>query len=285
MNSPSNTHNRRGRHVRAGDTTTQNARTGVAGTIRFGCVVVVFLILAACGGSGNPTSASLQPLPVTAETASFRYHYATRDSVDAAWQEAYHSWAVAKLGVLVPRKIEYFKYRSRQDMGDHTGKYNTNGFADPANFEIHTLWPTDNHEVVHIYSALVGRPSDFFNEGIAVAFQTDPLAGSFEPVFNGQSVHQACRQYLQFGMLALPLDRVVTTNDFRAISDDVLSYREAGSFMRFVIDAYGTDRVLDFFRASTRDDSLTTIRQRFATSIGVSLDVAETAWKSMLQRL
>jgi hypothetical protein len=221
-------------------------------------------------------------LPVSSESASFRYHYASGDSVDSTWQEAYHAWATARLGVHVSQKIEYFKYRSRQDMGDHTGRYNTNGFAEPSRFEIHTLWPTDNHEVVHIYTALVGRPPDFFNEGIAVAFQTNPPQANFESVFNGQSVHDACRQYLQFGTLVLPVDRLVTTNDFRAISDDVLSYREAGSFMRFVIDAYGTERVLDFFRASTRDDSLTTIKQRFATSIGVSLDVAETAWKTML---
>jgi hypothetical protein len=137
--------------------------------------------------------------------------------------------------------------------------------------------------VVHIYTALVGRPSDFFNEGIAVAFQTDPPAGNFEAMFNGQSVHQACRQYLQLGTLPLPLDRVVATTDFRAISDDVLSYREAGSFMRFLLDTYGTNRVLEFFRSSGRDDTLSTIKQRFAAAVGVSLDNAEAAWVAMLR--
>ncbi len=250
-------------------------------TLGFACALVLQL-LPACGGSGGPASPSLQPLPVAAETPSFRYHYATGDSVDATWQEVYHSWASAKLGVHVAQKIEYFKYRSRQDMGDHTGRYNTNGFADPGKFELHTLWSTDNHEVVHIYTALIGRPSDFFNEGIAVAFQTNPPGGNFDSVFDGQSVHEACRQYLQFGTLVLPLDRVVTTADFRAITDDVLSYRESGSFMRFVMDTYGTERALDFFRLSTRDDSLATIKQRFVATIGVSLDGAENAWKTML---
>jgi hypothetical protein len=102
-------------------------------------------------------------------------------------------------------------------------------------------------------------------------------------VFNGEPVHQACRLYLQIRTLALPLDRVVTTNDFRAMSDEVLSYREAGSFMRFVLDTYGTDRVREFFRISTRDDTLTTIRQRFSTAIGISLADAETAWTTMLR--
>ena len=106
------------------------------------------------------------------ESASFRYHYVAGDRVDADWQETYHAWATARLGVSLPQKIEYHKYQSRQAMGERTGNYNTNGFAEPSRFEIHTLWPTDNHEVVHIYTALVGRPSDFFN-GIAVAFQTN----------------------------------------------------------------------------------------------------------------
>ncbi len=240
-------------------------------------------IVFACGGSSGPSSPSQSPLPVVAESASFRYHYAAGDGVDAGWQETYHTWAIAKLGVQVPQKIDYYKYQSRQAMGDHTGNYNTNGFADPARFEIHTLWPTDNHEVVHVYTALVGRPSDFFNEGIAVAFQTDPAAGNFESVFNGQQVHQACQQYLQAGALVLPLDRVAQTSDFRAITDQVLSYREAGSFMRFLMDTYGTAAVLGFFRVSGRDDNLATIRQRFATTMGVPLESAESAWTSMLR--
>jgi len=249
---------------------------------RLACAPVLAAV-AACGGSGSPTSPSQAPLPVTAESPSFRYHYAAGDSVDANWQETYHAWATTKLGVHLPQKIEYYKYQTRQNMGDHTGNYTTNGFAEPPRFEIHTLWPTDNHEVVHIYTSLVGRPSDFFNEGIAVALQTDPAAGNFESVFNGQQVHQACQQYLQLGTLVVPLDRVVQTTDFRAISDQVLSYREAGSFMRFAMDNYGTDRVLEFFRISGRDDSLATIKQRFATAVGVPFDTAGTQWTTMLK--
>jgi hypothetical protein len=237
---------------------------------------------AGCGGSG-PASPSQPPLPVVSESASFRYHHASGDAVDADWQEAYHTWAIATLGVQIPQKIEYYKYRSRQDMGDHTGNYNTNGFAEPARFEIHTLWPTDNHEVVHIYTALVGRPSDFFNEGIAVAMQTNPPAGNLEAFFNGQQVHEACRQYLQFGTLVVPLDRAIQTDSFRAITDQVLSYREAGSFVRFVIDTYGMPPVREFFRNSNRGDDLATIKQRFNAAFGVPFDAAESAWMSMLR--
>jgi hypothetical protein len=245
--------------------------------------VLCGLALATIVGCGGPTTPSQASLAVASESASYRYHYAAGDRVDSDWQETYHAWAIARLGLQMPQKIEYFKYRSRQEMGDHTGNYNTNGFAEPARFEIHTLWPTDNHEVVHIYTALVGRPSDFFNEGIAVAFQTNPPAGDYDAVFNGQQVHQACREYLQLGTLVVPLDRAVRTNDFRAIGDQVLSYREAGSFVRFAIDTYGIQRVLDFFRISGRDDALDTIKARFTTAFGVPLETAENAWVTMLR--
>ena len=243
----------------------------------------LLLMLAACGGSGGPTAPTQTPLPVANESASFRYHYAAADRVDADWQETYHAWATARLGVRLPQKIEYYKYQSRQDMGNHTGNYGTNGFAEPARFELHTLWPTDNHEVVHIYTALVGRPSDFFNEGIAVAFQTNPATSRFESVFNGQEVHQACAQYLQNGTLVVPLNRILLTNDFRAIGDSVLSYREAGSFLRFMIDRYSLERVLEFFRISSRTDSIATISARFQTALGVSIEDAEAAWLAMLR--
>ena len=250
---------------------------------RGAAIIALALTATMAGGCGGPTAPSRPPLPVVTESANFRYHYAAGDRIDADWQESYHQWAIAQLGVHLPQKIEYFKYQSRQDMGDHTGNYNTNGFAEPSRFELHTLWPTDNHEVVHIYTALVGRPSDFFNEGIAVAFQTNPATVQFESVFNGQEVHQACRQYLQNGTLVVPLDRVITTNDFRAVSDSILSYRQAGSFMRFVLDRYGVQRTLDFFRASSSSDSLATIKARFQAAFGVPIETVESDWLAMLR--
>ena len=249
---------------------------------RIPSLALIATIVGGCGG-GGPTTPSRSPLPVATESASFRYHHAAGDRVDADWQESYHQWAISRLGVQLPQKIEYFKYQSRQDMGDHTGHYNTNGFAEPALFEIHTLWSIDNHEVVHIYTALVGRPSDFFNEGIAVAFQTNPATSQFESVFNGLEVHQACRQYLQSGTLVVPLDRVMATDGFRAVSDQTLSYRQAGSFMRFVLDRYGIPRTLDFFRASSRTDNVATIKARFQAAFGVPIETAESDWLAMLR--
>jgi hypothetical protein len=104
------------------------------------------------------------------------------------------------------------------------------------------------------------------------------LAGDYVPKSGGVAVHAAAKTYRQAGALVLPLSRIVTTNGFRAIGDTTLSYCEAGSFVAFLVERFGMARVLTFFRASTRDDALATIEQRFSQVFGLTLDEAQAAW-------
>ena len=211
-----------------------------------------------------------------------RYYHEAGDTVEVERQEAYNAWALEQLGVQPPQKVEYRKYFSRDAMGRYTGNAGTNGFAEPGQWRLHTIWPFDNHEVVHVFTAMVGRPSDFFNEGIAVAMQIDPSRGTFSASFNGLDVHEACRGYLRSNLLPLPVSRYATTSEFRGITDQVLSYRYAGSFVRFLTERYGRPAVLQFFRAGTREESLTTIRSRILDTFGVSLDAIEADWLAFL---
>lgn len=246
--------------------------------------VCLLITAAACGAKTPLSPGSNASLPLVAETSHYEFHYAAGDAVDTEWQESYHAWAAARLGVQPGRKIGYFKYRSRQEMGQYTGDYNTNGYADPERMEIHTLWPTDNHEVVHLLMTGFGRPAALFSEGVAVAFQTDPAKGDFDSRFNGEEVHHAARRYLQSGELVLPLDRIVETAGFRAVSDATLAYREAGSFVRFLIDSYGLARFLSFYKSGlSPGDTKQYIKMRFRESMGFSFEEAEAAWLDALR--
>jgi len=257
---------------------------GVVGT-RLVATMIVALVGGACGGGAGPTGpSSATALPLVRETATMRVYHESGDTVDVEWQETFNAWAIARLGIQPP-KVEYRKYQSREAMGRYTGNYNTNGFAEPDLWRLHTIWTRDNHEIVHLYSAPIGRPSDFFNEGFAVAFQTDPTAGRFEAWFNGVEVHAACRDYLRDGRLPLPAADHVTTAPFRALPDQVLSYRFAGSFVRFLIDRQGLAAVLEFFRrAGGRDESLAAIRARAEAVFGRTLDGLEADWLAFLRR-
>jgi len=242
-------------------------------------------MLAVGCGDNTPTGPTApSPLPFLRETATMRVFAEPGDAVDTDWQEVYNAWALARLGLQPARKVEYRKYVSRDAMGRYTGNFNTNGFAEPADWRFHTIWPRDNHEIVHVYTAPLGRPSDFFNEGIAVAFQTDPAAGVFAARFNGQDVHEACRSYLAAGQLPLPLSNYVTTTPFRNIPDQVMSYRVAGSFVRFLIERQGMTAVLDFFRqAGGRDESISAIRARTEAVFRRSLEELEADWLAILR--
>ncbi|HSC29345.1 MAG TPA: hypothetical protein VLD67_18860 [Vicinamibacterales bacterium] len=241
-------------------------------------LLIAALLPAACGA--NPSSPS-DVLTATLESENFSFRFSPGENPQVDKQEAHHAWATAQLGIVLPQKIIYNKYRSREQMREATGRGNTNGFAEPESFTVHTLFSWNNHEPIHVYTARIGRPSDFFDEGIAVAFQTDPAVGDFESRFNGQQVHEAAAEYRAAGQL-LRLDQCVETSAFRAISDATLAYREAGSYMKFLIDRHGLDPVKDFFRISGRNDSRSVIRERFQAAFGQSLDTAETEWLASL---
>lgn len=213
-----------------------------------------------------------------------RYFHESGDNIDVDRQEVFNAWALGRLGVQPPQQVEYRKYLSREAMGRYTGNAGTNGFAEPERWRFHTIWPYDNHEVVHVYTAMIGRPSDFFNEGLAVSFQTDPARGDFTVRFNGQQVHDACRAYLAGATLPLPLSRYVTTEGFRGIQDSVLSYRMAGSFVLYLTERFGLPAVLGFLRGGARDDTLATTRARLLAVLGVTLEEAEAGWLDILRQ-
>ena len=244
--------------------------------------LVLLTAVVACGDSPTSPSAS-SSLPLVNETATMRYYHEPGDTIDVERQESFNAWAIERLGITLPQKVEYRKYFSRAAMGRYTGNASTNGFAEPSLWRFHTIWPFDNHEVVHVYSAVIGRPSDFFNEGIAVSFQTDPARGDFTVNFNGQQVHAACRTYLQVGALPLPVSRYVTSSAFRGISDTNLSYRYAGSFVLHMTERFGLPALLQFFRTNNRDESLDAIRARIQSVYGVSLENIESSWLAMLR--
>lgn len=237
--------------------------------------------LVACGGGGgaSPTDpgASFPPLSVTQQSATVVFHLAPGDSVDAERNEAFDSWIATQLGLDLPAKLQYYKYLSVGHMFALTG-LGANGRADPPNLEVHSIYPFHSHETVHVYTYQAGRATDFFNEGIAVALGVDPLAGDFTPRYNGQSVDDWARAQ---GAALRPIETIATTTAFRGIPETE-GYPEAGSFMAFLVDSYGAPRVMQFFAASTRDDTLGTIRSNFRATFGISLGEAETGWRAFL---
>jgi hypothetical protein len=239
---------------------------------------VVCLVAAASACNGSPSSPS-QALTEQTTTAHFVFHFSQGDSVDTAWQEAYHAWAIAQLGV-TPPVITYNKYRDRAEMGAITGNGNTNGYAEPQLNTLHTIWPTDNHEVVHVYAGPWGFPVALFVEGLAVAHQMNPPAGDFVARWSGTPIHDLARQFRAQGRL-VPIAMMAETIPFRAFDGNV-SYPESGSFVRFLIDTQGIAEMRQLYGSMSNDAPLAVIRAAFQGVYGFSLDEAEARWQRFL---
>ena len=247
-------------------------------------IVVGGLAVAASACSGGsamaPSTLPSIGLATGQVTEAFEYRYAPDDSVNVSWQEAYHRWAVEALQVAPPRRIRYNKYKSREHMGSVIGVGNTNGFANAETFEFHTIWPIDNHEVVHLYSAAFGRTVALWSEGLAVAFQTNPQGGDLSPHWSGVLLDDWVRRFHAEGRL-IAISDLLTTADFRRF-DDSVTYPEAGSFTRFVIDTCGLQGMKQMFGAVATGASADIVRMQFQAICGRSIEAAEQAWLTAL---
>ncbi len=237
----------------------------------------VILLAAAQGCGGGPVSPEdiLKELTEQLETQSIVFRFSVGDSVDADWQQSYHDWITILLGVQLPTKLTYNKYTGRAQMQRVTGM-TTNGFAEPSIQTVHSIFSRDGHEAAHVYSALVGRPSDFFNEGFAVALNTEPGVVPWTPHWNGTHVYAHTQLLIRTNQLR-PLAPMLTTGAFRNV-DELIGLGEAGSFTLFMIEQHGLGRLLAFFAMGTRDDSRSRIEANFLAAWGISFAVAEAAW-------
>ncbi|MDX1642865.1 MAG: hypothetical protein R3244_00760 [Thermoanaerobaculia bacterium] len=212
------------------------------------------------------------------ESDTVVFHLVPGDAVDVDRNEALNAWLADQLGVALPGKLQYYKYTSREHMYELTGHL-ANGRAFPPGLEVHSIFPFHSHETVHVFSYQAGAPSDFFNEGLAVALSADPLAGDFTPTYDGRThVHDWARA--QGGGLR-PIAEIATTAAFRDIPESD-GYQQAGSFVAYLVEQYGAPLVMQFFSVSTRDDALATIRANFRAIFQRGLDEAEADWYGFL---
>ena len=239
--------------------------------------VSLLVLGVACRGPNEPAPADA--LSGSLASAHFDFRFAPNDNVDAPRQEAFHDWIVAQLAIAPAQRLHYNKYRDRDHLERVTGR-ETNGFAEPESFTVHSIWPWDPHEALHVYTALIGRPSDFFNEGIAVALSFDPLGSRFVSLWNSRPIDDVARDFMRANQLP-SVTAMMTTGSFRALSDGV-SYPAAGSFVSFMLRERGMPAMRMFFQTGTRDDSAATIQTRFATAFGMSVADADQRWRAYL---
>lgn len=239
-------------------------------------------LLVSCGGGPTGPSAAHPALTQVANSAHYIARSAPGDTVDLDWQEQYYTWLESALQLQPSPRLEYHKYRDRAHMEALTGKV-TNGFAEAGTLRFHTIWPVDNHEGVHTLVILqLGHPPALFNEGVAVAHQTNPAQDIWTPRWNGTDVHVLARQYDQTGRLPALGSLLATSRFFD--HDTNVTYPCAGSFVRYLIDTHGLDTFKTFLAAAGFEDPPSRTETRFLAAYGRPLAGVWAEWLAWLRQ-
>jgi len=258
------------------------------------------LILAATGVACTNSPVSPSPsnvrrplllLSERLETVHFLFFYSPGDRIEVDRLEAYHRWATAYLSVTVPRRIEYYKYRQLEDAfcadtltAAECLRIGAGGMSNTSLLRIYTSEPYHPHECFHIYTRQIGSPPTFFNEGMATAHIVDPFNNDFAPRAwsypGSEPLADVARRYYAAGRL-VPVETLLTGNAWGQAPAD-LTYPEAGSFVRFLIDAYGLEPMKEVFRVIPYTDPPEVILTKFEGIYGMSLRAAEAEWHDVL---
>ncbi len=189
-----------------------------------------------------------------------------------------HETTYAEVTKLFPEakatKIKYYKYRSQTDLQQVFGRPRKGyAYQTSEGGTVHSVYSCHPHEVVHAITFAVGRPPALFEEGFAVAYD-------WRFALEKGEVHALARGKLVQQRL-FPLHSILTTREFQAY-DSPTVYIEAGSFVKYLMDTYGPDKMRSLFTLPRYSDSRQ-IEIAFKAVYGQSISEMEGEWRAFLR--
>ena len=101
--------------------------------------------------------------------------------------------------------------------------------------------------------------------------------------WSGTPLHALARQFRTDGRL-VPISRLATSAGFRSY-DSTIAYPESGSFVRYVIDTRGLDRMRTLFGRLDANSSEAAVTAMVQTIYGESLEALEREWITFLDQI
>ncbi|NIM20331.1 MAG: hypothetical protein GTO51_08890 [Candidatus Latescibacteria bacterium] len=139
--------------------------------------------------------------------------------------------------------------------------------------EIHTIQPYEDHEIIHIITDPFGTPPRSICEGTVFYLQGG---------FRGKPLHPVARQFLAEKKLP-SLTSLIDYNRFVFLPSS-LSLPSIGSFVAFIVETWGMERLIELYRAAKGANAYLTFGPSFERVYGVSAGEAETRWRQFLAR-
>jgi hypothetical protein len=203
------------------------------------------------------------PPRVVAETEHFRYRVqeglpVCQGSID--WLEVHYRSITAWLGIELPAgdQLDY----SYVD-NERLDRYCPSSAAGCAyEEEAFASSPLERHELVHLYSNLIGHPPLFFREGLAT------LLG--------------CAPRIELGLTEIPRSREIlsmfSNEGFEEPENRAEAYLQAAAFTGFLIERYGKEAALAFYGRLPSGAGNERTARELEEHFGESADAMVDAW-------
>lgn len=194
----------------------------------------------------------------------YRYRILPGDTIpdDALlYNQTSYQAVSAYLGVTEPGPdaITYYKYPDLDTIEAMTGK---RGNAHRVGNEIHSIWPTDRHEIVHVLAAAGwGDPPALLAEGLAVH-----LSGSWQD----QPVRDFARKLCGKKNRWLNPSSILDSAAFRA-KPDLDTYAISGAFVEWLLTVRDKDTVKKLYNKLDNTQPVDKNRRLLETTLDLSM--------------
>jgi hypothetical protein len=200
---------------------------------RYTLLIAVGLVMQ--GGLSLAETVPAERFRPVARTAHAVYFATGGQGVDVRRSEAYIGQLVSLFGPApAGSRIEYYRHASATALRDRVG-FEASGVTDPGAGRVDSVRAFHPHELVHAVAGRLGRPPVFFAEGLAVALTS---AGRW----HGRDLDAVAREALTAGPSLEPFLTRFTEQD------PDTAYAVAGSLAAYLLDRFGIEPMVAFFR-------------------------------------
>jgi hypothetical protein len=179
-----------------------------------------------------------------------------------------------KLDLDVEEPFNYFYYPTEDKFKKITGLHRYRQRALWKKREIHTIAPTEDLESTHMLLVDYGRPPLAMTTGIVYT-----LLGSM----NGKDIHGTAKGFLMQQRIPA-LFRTIPDEEFKNYNTSITAPAWA-SFCSFMLDTYGAEMVMEFYRRTDQVTEINTFKVRFKEIFGTDFEIIDRKWRLYLLRL
>lgn len=139
--------------------------------------------------------------------------------------------------------------------------------------EIHTINPNDNHEIIHMMTDEYGKAPRMIAEGTVFWLHGE---------WRGRPVDELAAGLLSAGNLPTLIE--LTHFDHFDVVGAGLGIPAAASFVGFIVDRWGTERLLELYKTASATDSHKAFSSAFEKVYGIPSSEVEKQWHRALSQ-